>query len=170
MTHAAHALIGHLFSTSSTRFVYDGITRTRWEKTELIAQSGIALDTLRVCWVSRDEKNCGQYVKCCRTMLTLGLLGALDRCKAFNQDSVGLGRALKIRVPNYVERFYLLDLFRAARERGRENSARTIGRCLRRSKYLDFWLPVLRRGRARLLARRMATAIEWRLTRDIIRK
>jgi hypothetical protein len=77
-----HPLLDPLWSTESCTFVHDGLEATRLEKTRLIAQSEIALNTLRVCWAKESlEYNCGQCAKCLRTMLGLYVAGALKRCR-----------------------------------------------------------------------------------------
>jgi hypothetical protein len=49
-----------------------------------VASSPLALQTLRVCWRSKElQYNCCWCEKCIRTMLCLYVAGVLDRCSAF---------------------------------------------------------------------------------------
>jgi hypothetical protein len=77
----SHPLLDPLWSTEAVRFMHDGCERDRIGKTALVAQSQLALDTLRVCPGSTPEYNCGRCVKCLPTMIDLLQLGALTRCR-----------------------------------------------------------------------------------------
>jgi hypothetical protein len=81
-------LVDPLWSNEATQIVHDGCEATRVEKAKLIATSRTALKHLRVCtkWWDAFEKglwNCNQCEKCLRTMVSLYLVGALDRCPTF---------------------------------------------------------------------------------------
>jgi hypothetical protein len=81
-----HPLVDPLWSTESVSFEHDGCEANRAEKTAQIAQSDIALRSLRVCFSSMDDyNNCGRCQKCLRTMLALQAAGALERCTTFNR-------------------------------------------------------------------------------------
>jgi len=81
-----HPLLDPLWSTESMTFVHDGCEANRAQKTARIAQSDIALKSLRVCFSSKDEYgNCGRCQKCLRTMLGLQAAGALEKCATFNE-------------------------------------------------------------------------------------
>jgi hypothetical protein len=82
--HGSHPLLDPFWSTEQVELRYDGFDANRWEKTRAVAGSEVALRRLRVC--SRDERgdrNCGRCEKCLRTMVSLRLLGALDRSDRF---------------------------------------------------------------------------------------
>lgn len=79
----SHPLTTPLMSTAKTEFIEYGHQTTRFEKTALIAKSDLALAHLHVCWSEESAENCGQCEKCCRTMLTLDLMGALKRAISF---------------------------------------------------------------------------------------
>src|SRR5262249_62192147 len=58
----------------------------RLEKTRLVSEHPIALETLRVCWENPDSLyNCGKCKKCLVTMDQLQRCGALERCGTFPQ-------------------------------------------------------------------------------------
>lgn len=82
------------FSTESLHIVHDGPEATRTEKLETIAEWPATFDRLRVCrnedWrnldvVARRIENCASCDKCVRTMITLRLLGKLDRFTTFRR-------------------------------------------------------------------------------------
>lgn len=80
-----HPLLDPLWSTEAVEFVFDGAEATRVEKAALVAQSDIAMQTLRVCLQNPGGAyNCGRCEKCLRTMINLRAVGALERCKTFD--------------------------------------------------------------------------------------
>jgi hypothetical protein len=81
---AIHPLMEPLFSTESLTIEIDGGEAGRPEKVARIAQSELALSSLRSC-SKKYSNNCGECEKCMRTMLALQAVGALERCKTFPQ-------------------------------------------------------------------------------------
>jgi hypothetical protein len=72
-----------LWSTDSVEIVHDGQV-ARLEKIAAIAESPVALASLRVCWENRGGAyNCGRCPKCLLTMAALRMIGALERCETF---------------------------------------------------------------------------------------
>jgi hypothetical protein len=78
----SHPVLDPLWSTEAVEVVHDGVLRRPEKFAELVA-SEVAMDTLRVCFQKSADYNCGRCEKCLRTMATLRLLGALDRCRTF---------------------------------------------------------------------------------------
>lgn len=81
-----HPFLDPRFSTERTELYHYG-DASRWQKTERVARSQEALDTLAVCKYDdlEADRNCGRCEKCLRTMLALHTLGALDRCPVFDR-------------------------------------------------------------------------------------
>jgi hypothetical protein len=80
----SHPLLDPLWSTEVLEFVHDGSEASRPAKVALLAQSDIALQSLRVCYRNfGGAYNCGRCEKCLRTMMNLSAVGALDRCTTF---------------------------------------------------------------------------------------
>jgi hypothetical protein len=74
-----------LWSSEAVEIVHDDVNVSRFQKTVTIAKSEVALKHLRVCWENRDNAyNCGRCEKCMRTMMTLRVAGALERCRTFD--------------------------------------------------------------------------------------
>jgi hypothetical protein len=74
------------FSSRSLRFYSEGGAKTRFEKTLAVADCDLARRHLHVCL--RETYNCGQCMKCRRTLLILDALGRLDDFSAvFDLDS-----------------------------------------------------------------------------------
>ena len=69
----------HLLSTETLRSISTGCQYTRVEKTAKVTDWAVAQRYLNVC-VNADARgrNCSRCEKCCRTLLTLELLGKLE--------------------------------------------------------------------------------------------
>jgi len=72
-----------MLGSRATDLIYDSADVNRRAKLRELAGSDLALRNLRVCWRSGTDENCGRCEKCLRTMMTLELHGALDRCPTF---------------------------------------------------------------------------------------
>jgi hypothetical protein len=74
----------HFLSTESLDIVHDQANLTRFEKAAVIAKWQESYSRLRVCWVKPDGlKNCCRCNKCIRTMISLEILGELDKFETF---------------------------------------------------------------------------------------
>lgn len=76
----SHPVLDPLWSTEQLTVVHDGCEVNTIDKTGIIAGSDLVLETLRPCAGYGPGYNCGQCLKCLRTMLDLLQFGALDRC------------------------------------------------------------------------------------------
>jgi hypothetical protein len=83
----SHPIVDPLWSTEELEIVHDGCEASRVQKVLQVASSDVALRTLRVCWENRyGAYNCGECDKCLRTMVSLQIAGALDRCATFDRS------------------------------------------------------------------------------------
>jgi hypothetical protein len=101
----SHPELDPLWSSDGVEFVHDGAV-TRGEKIDLIKDSDMALENLRVCFqVGTERLNCGECEKCMRTMVALRIVGALERCPTL-PDDVPLDRLarLPLRAEYLIER------------------------------------------------------------------
>lgn len=130
----SHPLTDPLLSTGATSFLHDGAALARWQKLEFLAPFDVVLDSLRVCSRNTSDGNCGDCEKCCRNMIILELLGALERASTFPAQKVDLDRISRLFIRGWRVAFYR-DLYRVALERGRPDIARAIGRSARRSRW-----------------------------------
>ncbi len=106
--------IDPLLSTETLEVVHDGAAATRVKKTAAIGTWPPTFGRLRVC-VSSDPAlpNCCRCEKCVRTMMTLDLLGVLDRQTSFPRPLVRSHiRACKYR--NQSDLSFPLEIFAAA--------------------------------------------------------
>jgi hypothetical protein len=85
-----HPVVVHLLGTETLQMISDGGDASRVEKTAVIAQWPETYSRLRVCWrtavfngATGLIENCCRCEKCVRTLVSLDLLGALDRYPTF---------------------------------------------------------------------------------------
>jgi hypothetical protein len=81
--------IDYLLSTEGTQVMHHGSGFTRIEKTEAIAHWEEIWDKLRVCIPDDGTVNCSKCEKCLRTMMTLDMLGVLERYSTFRGSPAG---------------------------------------------------------------------------------
>lgn len=96
--YGSHPLTDPLWSTPVVSVRLHGCDTTRLQKVSRIANSPVAMRTLRVCWENRSGAyNCGQCGKCVRTMVELWAVEALDRCETLPNeiDASSLAGALR---------------------------------------------------------------------------
>jgi hypothetical protein len=82
----SHPDLDSIWATETLAFAQAGFEVNRWEKLQRVAQSDIALDTLRVCWQPVDAYNCGRCPKCSLVMTGLYLVGKLADAKTFPNE------------------------------------------------------------------------------------
>ncbi|MDP2896308.1 MAG: hypothetical protein Q8Q12_07085 [bacterium] len=140
----SHPLADPLLSTSRTKVVHDGSAFDRVEKTELVANSDIAMRSLHVCYRGSSDKNCGNCNKCYRTMTTLALLGALNRCTTFPPGAFDVRRVAKVYSPDESDRSFFREIRAFALRQRRFDVVRAVDRSFRYSTWMNRLLPVLR--------------------------
>lgn len=114
----SHPLIDRLWSTHTTEFVHDGAEANRVRKTEMIAGSQIALESLRVCWMNYDNTyNCGRCEKCMRTMINLRIANALEQCTTFPRP-LRMEDVLAIKINGSAMRSFLKESLDAVEAKG----------------------------------------------------
>jgi hypothetical protein len=83
----SHPKLDPLWSNGKVLLSHDGCEATRLDKTRLVSEHPIALETLRVCYENPDSVyNCGRCQKCLLTMVELQRCGALELCRTFPQN------------------------------------------------------------------------------------
>ena len=108
-----HPALDPRYSTERTEVLHYG-DASRLQKVERLARSQPALDTLRVCRYDHleSDRNCGKCEKCLRTMLELHVVGALERCAAFEEPltvaNVAAVRDLKTMRHSWIEVLHAL--------------------------------------------------------------
>ncbi len=105
------------FNTPLMQIADDGREATRFQKVALLAQNETALCWLRVCYENpHDLYNCGHCPKCLHTMLSLHILGALERCATF-PHTIDL-QAVRQAIPTSGEIVFFIQTLAAARKLG----------------------------------------------------
>lgn len=73
-----------LLSDEKLQILYDGTEAKRMQKIQMIKDSQLVLDHLRVCWENKaGNYNCGTCEKCLRTMTALYAFDVLKHSKTF---------------------------------------------------------------------------------------
>lgn len=137
-----------LHSTGITRIFHVGVLIPRREKIEYVAGSDVAMRHLHVCYRLRSADNCCDCGKCLLAMLTLDVLGVLDRCPPLQRTKLDLERVRSLVLVDRSYRRLYRDLEARARAKGREDIADAIAACLRRSRRMRPVVAVLAWGRS----------------------
>jgi hypothetical protein len=145
MPNGSHPLTDPLLSTNSTKIIHDGAGFDRVEKTELVSKSDIAMRSLRVCWASQSDKNCQACNKCYRTMITLMLLGALNRCSTFSEANLEISKIQRIYSEDDNDRTLLREVQTLANRTGNRDVARALEKSFKRSTRMSRYLRIIRR-------------------------
>jgi hypothetical protein len=140
----SHTLTDPLFSTSRTKIDHDGAEASRYRKIAAIIPNQPALRSLRVCWRSKSDENCGRCQKCLRTMLALELLGALDRSPAFGNRTIDLKLVRRIHIEWDLVGDYQ-ELREKAAAQGRKDLAGAIRYAFWRTKWIDLCFKLAKR-------------------------
>jgi hypothetical protein len=112
----SHPVLDPYWSTEGLDVVHDGCEMNSIDKTRVISDSQFVLETLRPCAGYGPGYNCGQCLKCLRTMLDLLQAGALDRCQTLPHqiDADALRDALRpggpVHVADYTRRLDALEI------------------------------------------------------------
>jgi hypothetical protein len=143
----SHSAVDPLWSSEAVEIVHDDDTVNRFQKTAFVARSPVALAHLRVCWENRDNAyNCGRCEKCLRTMLTLRLNHALDRCKTF-EAPLDLDAVSKLTsVQSVLRRRFYEEILQGSRANGDHEMADAVHRALFPPKSAGKWVVKKARG------------------------
>ncbi|MBY0421096.1 MAG: hypothetical protein K2Q06_02250, partial [Parvularculaceae bacterium] len=118
-------IVDPLYSGGGLRFIHDGSTFTRVEKTAFLARSPVALGALNVCDKRSESgayRNCSRCQKCLRTMTALDLAGARGAA-AFDWSAYAPDAFGHVYFKDWSERSFALELAAAARATGRGDIA-----------------------------------------------
>ncbi|GIU80865.1 MAG: hypothetical protein KatS3mg005_4103 [Bryobacteraceae bacterium] len=137
----SHPLTDPLFSTSSMRILHDGLSHTRLEKTEFVAQFPLVLENLHVCFIGedthgQDDRNCSRCEKCVRNMLALDAIGKLGECKTFDISLYRVELASQLEATSAKGQILIGRLRDLAERHGRADIASRLDESLRKSRIL----------------------------------
>ena len=117
---------------------------------------------LHVCYRLRSADNCCDCMKCLLAMLTLEVLGVLDRCPPLRRRSLDLNRVRQLVVDSRPYLRLYRDLEARARAGGRKDVAEAIAACLHRSRRLKPVMAALEWGGSQRGI--------WRISRRLYRR
>jgi len=164
----SHPLTDPLLSSSLTTIIHDGGGFSRVEKTEALLKSEAALNSLQVCWDTHSYRNCEACSKCYRTMTTLFLLGALDRCPRFSARTIDERKLAKTFARDDSERAFLREVRGLAVRAGNPGIARAVDRSFRHTRRLELGLRLTQRL-IRLATPKWQRRLDWRIERLLLR-
>ncbi|MDE0805338.1 MAG: hypothetical protein OSA99_18720 [Acidimicrobiales bacterium] len=127
----AHGHRASPFGNERSVLRIEGRIATRVEKLERVAASGLAKDSLRVCWQNVPGTiNCGVCDKCTRTLVGLA---AIDRLGHFSSlpDTVDLDRVAAHPAITRSDRAYLIEARDAAASTGHADVVEALDTALR---------------------------------------
>jgi len=114
LPNGSHPLLDPLWSTESIQLIHDSADATRLAKVKTIATSEPVLRYLRVCWRSPEgQYNCGRCEKCVRTMISLKLVGVLEKCTAFDQP-LSYARIADLSLGDAALPVFMMEMYEAA--------------------------------------------------------
>ena len=145
----SHPLIDPLWSSSQLCVEHFGATHTRVQKTQVIAESSVALSSLSVCEYGRysapDTLNCSTCVKCARTMLTLDAIGKKpEQVPAFDWSDYSMENTRRHFIRGPGEAGLLNEIVELANRNGRSEISDAIGHAINRSRPL-MWITSVER-------------------------
>ncbi len=140
----SHPVSDPLFSTQRLRVLHDGGTYNRVDKVCAIADSDLAMRHLHVCWRSLSDVNCGACEKCYRTMTTLAIVGALERCTTFPTPTLDLDRVARMYCYNWVTKGFNRSNRALAVSRGRSDIVAALDASYRLTRRRDVLLTAAR--------------------------
>jgi hypothetical protein len=133
----SHPATDPLLSSCSTEIIYDAAEASRLNKVHALCASALALGSLRVCWRSGTDQNCGGCMKCLKTMVALELFGGLSRCPTFPATRVDPARVARLRCTSPNDYRMVRGLSEASFNNGRTDLGRALQSAYDRSARLD---------------------------------
>lgn len=113
----SHPHLDALWSSDRLEVEHHGDDATRVQKAGHVAESEIAMRSLRVCWLNPGGSyNCGQCEKCLRTLVNFRAVGSPPP-DTFDR-SLSLGRLAWTTVPDENARAFVMENLDAVRARG----------------------------------------------------
>lgn len=164
----SHPLTDPLLSSSLTKIIHDGAGFSRVEKTETLAKCEAALNSLQVCWDTQSYRNCESCSKCYRTMTTLFLIGALDRCSRFSTRIIDRRKLAKTFAQDDSDRAFLRELRGLAVRTGHPEIVRSVNASFKHTRRIEFGRRLAQRL-LRLTTPKWQRRLDWRIDRLLLR-
>jgi hypothetical protein len=142
----SHPLSDELFASSVMETIHDGAEFSRFDKTQYLSSSDVALRTLHVCYrgqdgSGQDDTNCCRCQKCLRTMIALRLLGKLECASLFRPEYLTPTVVSSLYVSD-TERPFIIELRDMAIANGDTDLAGWLQCSLDRSRRVSKWVTV----------------------------
>lgn len=143
LPYGTHPLIDPNYGCSELLIRYVSAELTRLEKTKIVADWNVGLQSIKVCPANWPGDNCGHCEKCIRTMLGLLVLDKLSNTSAFPGEDISESALSDIhiekqRTPNgySVEADYL-ELIPELERKERKDLVRAIEQIISKARYRE---------------------------------
>jgi hypothetical protein len=163
----SHPLTDPLLSSSLMSIIHDGGAFSRVEKTEALIKSEVAMNSLQVCWETRSYRNCEACTKCYRTMTTLFLLGALNRCPRFKTRRIDKRKLAKTLAEDESDFAFMREVLDLAVRTGHRDIARAVNRSVRRFRRVEAARKLSNRL-LKLTTPKWQRRLDWRIERLLV--
>jgi hypothetical protein len=157
----------HLFSTSQTRFQIDGIGYNRLDRLKYISQFEVVQKNLRVCYVSKTDKNCCDCEKCYRTMLMLELLNCLGKFESFENKRMDYTKLKHSMLNKFPVNEYYQQIQKIALKQGRIDIAENIRLGFKFTTRVEFLLEIAKRLKGKRFFWRFSEPLETQINNKI---
>lgn len=130
----SHPIAVPLLGSRQLRFVLDGASITRLEKTQQVAAAGDPLKSVRVCWESARHDNCSRCHKCLLTMVTLDLAGLRGKAECFDWSSYQVHDLRAFYLETDANVIFFREVLADAERRGRSDVVEVLSELLNSSR------------------------------------
>jgi hypothetical protein len=126
----SHPAADPLFSSDQLQVMHTGTSHTRSQKAEMLADLAQVQRSLRVCFgpllfdpQTGMPRNCCRCEKCIRTMVTLMIMGKLEKFATFSHRRPPLERYRNPDLLRMIDDHHLKDMSEFARRHGKDDWA-----------------------------------------------
>lgn len=163
-----HPLTTPRFSSTTLRFEEDGTNVNRFQKTEAISRSNVALSNLTVCQDLQSDMNCSVCSKCLRTLVTMDMLGVREKATTFHTSKYSLSQIRNSYLPDERSMVFFRNILKEAVRLNRADIASAIEACLERSARISSFSLKIQRFLKSFLPRRIVKFLEYTIGKRMV--
>jgi hypothetical protein len=136
--HGSHPMLDENYGSYDLKIKHELLTLSRFDRTKLLAEWDAAIHNLRVCnrtkLYTSDTLNCGRCEKCVRTMLSLLVLGVLEKSRSFPDNNVSAEVISSLPLLNDTTYPFYPELIDLLEKAGRDDLAKAVKQHIIKSK------------------------------------
>jgi hypothetical protein len=122
------------------------------------------MNSLQVCWDTREYRNCENCNKCYRTMTTLFMLGALDRCPPFKTRRIDKKKLARMLPEDESDRAFIHEVHDLAVRTDHRDIARALNSSFKRIRRIELGMKLTHRL-LKLTTPKWRRRLDWRIER-----